>query len=83
MDGWSPEFPVLDDRDHPSSSVDTKRTHAEEIRAAQQDVCILSVTAGFLFSEPWSIKITFPCLLRLITEGTMNLIMAVITLTMI
>ncbi|KAE8749059.1 hypothetical protein FOCC_FOCC004227 [Frankliniella occidentalis] len=37
MDGWSPEFPVLDDRDHASSSVDAKRTHAEEIRAAQQE----------------------------------------------
>lgn len=82
MDGWSPEFPVLDDRDHPSSSVDTKRTHAEEIRAAQQDVCIPSVTADFLSSTPCSIEIIFPCLLRLITEGTMNLIMAVTTSTM-
>lgn len=37
MDGWSPEFPVLDERDHQSSTVDAKRSHAEEIRAAQQD----------------------------------------------
>lgn len=50
MDGWSPEFPVLDDRDHVSSSVDAKRTHAEEIRAAQQDVCGLRVLVNLLLS---------------------------------
>lgn len=38
MDGWSPEFPVLDEREHASTSMEAKRTHAEEIRAAQQNV---------------------------------------------
>ncbi|XP_034240088.1 epidermal growth factor receptor kinase substrate 8-like isoform X2 [Thrips palmi] len=37
MDGWSPEFPVLDEREHASTSMEAKRTHAEEIRAAQQN----------------------------------------------